>query len=592
MARALRRTDQTDFFATLPAPALEQPSQGAYGMRDYQEAANEAIDRALEVHKSTLLVMCTGGGKTVVFAEQARRRGGILVLAHRDTLIQQAAQKLRHHTKEDVAIEKADRRAYATPFVVASVQSLRGDRLRKFAASHRPALLVIDECHRAASKSYLDIVAAFPDTPLLGVTATPDRGDGVGMWNVFEKANTDHGAAYCYDMRQAIDDAWLTNFDYRPVFAPIALDKIKAKSTGNLDEKTLDIEVSRQAGEIARSLIDSCQGITLGFTTGVQSAEVTAEALNRLRPDCARSVHGGMDDLEKQRIVDRWLAGDFEYLINCAVYIEGADFPELLNVFDAALTKSRSRHAQKVGRGTRLWPHGIDHLATKEERHAAIAKSPKPRWNYYHLNGLGDRHDLATPVDLLGGLATPDEQRLAKSILREAGGSVDGALAEAKARLEEERARLAAQAAREAAKRKAQIGDHRDPFALLHMKPQAEWETGLYEPASEAQKRRCRELGVREPTNDPTFWEKLSKQRASKLIGTCIKRNSLGLATLDQIRQLQDFGIMNGHTLRASKARDILSQRHDQNRAKKLPWFTGWGGQTVNIPDREPGDGA
>jgi hypothetical protein len=322
--------------------------------------------------------------------------------------------------------------------------------------------------------------------------------------------------------------------------------------------------------------------MTLGFTTGVTSAEVTAEALNRLKPDSARSVHGGMPDLEKGRIIDRWQAGDFEYLINCAVYIEGADFPGLMNVFDAALTKSRARHAQKVGRGTRLWPHGIDHLRTAAERHAAIARSPKPRWNYFHLNGLGHRHDLATPVDLLGGTATPDEQAMAKTILRERGGSVDGALAEAKARLEEEKARLAAQAAREAEHRKIQIGQHRDPFALLHMKPQQEWEDS-FEPATDAQRRHIRQLGGVPP-------EKLSKMQASRIIGTCHTRNKSGLANLDQIRRLHDIGVDAGIRMKAKTAQDILNAHYAKQRSKGLPWFVQWGDKQEQVRYREPGE--
>lgn len=527
-------------------------------------------------------MLATGAGKTVIAAEQARKAGSALVLAHRDTLIHQAAQKLRHHIGCDVAIEKAERRAYDTPYVCASVQSLKGRRLEDFARSHPVRLVIIDEAHRAEAKSYRDIVAAFVDAKLMGVTATPDRADGVGLWNTFEKADTPHGAAFDYGMREAIDDAWLTNFDYRPVFAPIDLSAIKAKQTGNLDEVALDKEVSAHCAEIARALVDSCHGMTLGFTTGVQSAEVTAKALNRLRPDCARSVHGGMDDLEKGRIVKRWLAGDFDFLLNCAVYIEGADFPNLMNVFDAALTKSRPRHAQKVGRGTRLWGGFFEEALqamTKEQRHAAIAKSPKPRWNYFHLNGIGDRHDLATPVDLLGGTATPDERLLAKRILSERGGSVDGALAEAKARLEEERLRLAAQAAREAANRKAKIGQHRDPFALLGLRAQASWETDVFEPATDAQKRRCRELGVRPDPADLTFWEKLSQARASALIGACIMRSKRGLANMDQVRALAEYGI-TANTMYAKTALAILQEKRaaEMRRQPNVYPEPGWEG--------------
>lgn len=570
MGRALRSQ-----LAIWPEP--EKPITTGYGLRDYQREANDAIDRALAIKRSTLLVLPTGCGKTVVFAEQARRRGGALILAHRDMLIEQAAQKLRHHTGEAVDVEKADRKAYDARYICASVQSLRGQRLQGFARRHRPGLIVVDEVHHAASKSYRDILDAFPEAKLLGVTATSERGDGIGLWNVLDRADTEHGAAYCYELRAALDDAWLTDFDYRPVFAPIELDKIRAKSTGNLDEAAMDAAISKFSGEIAKALIDSCHGMTLGFTTGVQSAEVTAAALNKLRPGCAVSVHGEMDDRVKQRIVDTWLAGEVDYLLNCAVYIEGADFPKLLNVFDAALTKSRPRHAQKVGRGTRLWPIGIDHLLTKEERRAAIAKSPKPRWRYFHLNGIGDRHDLATPIDLLAGSATPDVRSAAKRILRERGGRVDEALAEAKSRIEDERLRLAAQAARQAAARRARIGDHRNPFAVLNV--QAGDGPRTYEPASPGQEKFLLQLGIPVPAG-------ISKFQASRLIGKAKLRRDKGLANYGQLRKLMELGIDAPANMYANTAAAIIREAQEKALAKEGRWMTKMG---VMLARPEPG---
>jgi superfamily II DNA or RNA helicase len=571
---------QQDLFR--PSPPAPPPPRGAYVLRDYQVAADAAIDKALEKNRSALIVLATGTGKTLVYAEQARKRGSCLVLAPQNELIKQAAQKIRHHTGEDVAIEKAEREAYKTPFVVASVQSLYEERLARFAKLHDFDLIICDEAHKSVAKSWRRVLDAFPRAKVLGGTATPKRADGVGMWNVFDKfKGTKHGAAYVYRIRDGLDEAWLTSFDYRPVFAPIDLNAMRAMKTGDIDPKAMDLEIAKQAGEIAKALIDSCHGSTLGFTTGVASAEVTAEALNRLRPGCARSIHGLMDERERGQIIKAHQRGEFDYLMNCAVLIEGYDDPRLMNVFDAALTKSVMRHTQKLGRGTRLWPEGIDHLETKEERHAAIKASPKPRWNYFHLNGIGDRHDIATPVDILGGTATQEERRVAKGILRENGGSVEAALTEARQRVAEEKARLAAIAAREAEARRTKIGDHRDPFRLLHLKPQQEWE-GVFEPCSDAQRRRLRELGVRPP-------EKLSKMQAGRMIGTCIKRNKLGLATADQLRRMSELGIDGGIRMKAKTAADILNAHYERQRAKRMPWMTSWGDRQAVVTEREPG---
>lgn len=560
---------QGDLFRALPA--LPEPPKGKYPMRPYQQAADHAIDAALDWSPSTLLVLATGCGKTVSASEQARKRGGVLFLAHRDALLKQAAQKLRHHIGADVAIEKAEREAYETPYIVASVQSLRGDRLTRFAKKHQIGFIITDECHRAPAKSYRDVYAAFPDAKHLGLSATPQRADGVGLWTVYERAETPHGAAFQYDMRQAIDECWLTDFDYRPVFAPIDLGRVKVQKTGDLDAAQLNKLVAEQAGEIAKALIDSCRGRTLGFTTGVESAEVTAAALNRLRPGCARSVHGLMADDEKAAIERGHQRGDFEFLINCAVYIEGYDDPGLINVFDAALTKSVGRHAQKMGRGTRLYHPGFDfETADLDARRRGIASGPKPRWNYYHLNGIGDRHDLTRPtVDLLAGTATDDERKVACEILRAKGGSVDDALSEARARLEEERARLATIAAREAAVRKTKVGDHRNPFTTMGVSSFDD--SPVFEPASAAQERRLRELGVPVPAG-------LTKRQASRLIGAAQIRNKKGLANYDQLRQLGEMGIAASPRMYANTAASIIRAHREKETAKEKRWAVkNWG---------------
>lgn len=184
-----------------PAPLAAVP-MGVITPRDYQVACDVAIDDALRTHRSTLAQLATGAGKTIIFAIQARKRGNALVIAHETSLIEQAAQKLRHVTGEYVAIEKAERRdRAASRFVVASMQTLRGDRLKFFAESHPHIdLIVIDECHRALAKSYQNIIAAFPHAKVLGVTATADRGDKKALATVFESV------AYRYDIADATAD--------------------------------------------------------------------------------------------------------------------------------------------------------------------------------------------------------------------------------------------------------------------------------------------------------------------------------------------------------------------------------------------------
>lgn len=435
-------------------PTLSAVPSRAITLRPYQVDALHAIEHDMKSHRSTLLTLCTGGGKTVIFAALAKRIGNALVLAHETSLIEQAAQKLRHVTGEYVAIEKAERRDNrASKYVVASMQTLRGDRLRFFAQGHPHIdLIVIDEAHRALAKSYRDIIAAFPNAKVLGVTATADRGDKKALGLVFESV------AYRYDIVDATADGWLTPFEWYPMdVSGVSLDAVGLKG-GDLDQDQLDEQVVQQAAQIAQAMHTACKGRrTVAFTPGVKTAIVGAEALNRLEPSCARAIHGELPDQEKASIKAAHARGDFPYLLNCAILIEGYDDPRLACVVDFAKTKSRARFAQKLGRGGRLWPVGIDHLATPEERRVAIAASPKPTCLFFDANYGAHGHTLAGPVDLLGGRYDDATKERAKKHLAEKGGNVGEALELAAAELADEQRKKLARLAAKAAKAKGQV---------------------------------------------------------------------------------------------------------------------------------------
>jgi superfamily II DNA or RNA helicase len=123
--------------------------------RPYQVRADSAIDVEFETKRSTLVVHPTGSGKTILFCRQAVKRGGALILAHRDSLIRQAAEKLKWATGgKEIQIEKAQEYADASEFVVASVQTLQGQRLKNFARDFSSIpLIIVDEAHRATAKS-------------------------------------------------------------------------------------------------------------------------------------------------------------------------------------------------------------------------------------------------------------------------------------------------------------------------------------------------------------------------------------------------------------------------------------------------------
>lgn len=157
---------------------------GALQMRPYQQAAREAIHAEWnDGRRRTLLVLPTGTGKTIVFAavteDQVRSGSRVLVLAHRGELLEQAADKIKRSTGLASAVEKAEQTCLDSwcRVVVGSVQSLqRPARLEQFPADYF-GTIIIDEAHHAITDGYQRVLEHFPEANVLGVTATPDRGD-------------------------------------------------------------------------------------------------------------------------------------------------------------------------------------------------------------------------------------------------------------------------------------------------------------------------------------------------------------------------------------------------------------------------------
>lgn len=383
-------------------------------LRPYQTAAIDAVRaRYAAGDRSTLIVLPTGTGKTVVFAEMARRvgRGGgrTLVLAHRTELVDQALEKLAAAGVR-AAAEQGTRRvrtAGAVDCVVASVQTLRGDRLRGWQPDSF-ALGVVDEAHHAPAKAYGDVVAHFRGARWLGVTATPDRLDGAALGHVFESC------AYTYEMRDAIRDGYLSPLTALRVDVPSLDLSSLATRAGDLAQDQLAAKMvdDDSLHAIAAPLAELSRGRrTMAFAVNVAHAHALAAVLCWYEPGCARAAHGGMAPADRAAVLRDFRAGKFRILVNCALYTEGFDEPSIACVAVARPTKSRALYAQMVGRGTRVAPGKRDCLVLD-------------------FVGQAGRHRLMNPADVLAGGALDDADRGdAEAVLSEAGDGIDvGAL--------------------------------------------------------------------------------------------------------------------------------------------------------------------
>jgi superfamily II DNA or RNA helicase len=406
-------------------PPLHLPPR----LRPYQLEAITKIEREFELgRRRTLAVIATGLGKTVLFAEWSRRRVArgrrVLVMAHRSELLEQAQNKL-HDVGVDAAIEQANRRAGNARVVVASVQSLSPKRLEQFDPNEFD--IVVDEAHHGNAPSYRRPLDYFANAQVLGVTATPDRGDGEALGDVWESV------AFQYDIRDGIRDGWLVPITARQiVLAGVDLSTVRSRA-GDLAEDELAQILSTESailGQVDATLREVGDRRAIAFCVNVAHAKAIAEAINRYRPGAARVAHGALDRDERAEILAAFRRGEHQFLVNCELYTEGFDEPSIAAVVTIRPTKSRIVVVQQVGRGTRLLGASLPE---------SVANG-KPNLLWLDLTGNAGRHKLVGPLDALApGEASKEQRQEAAKILAEEGWDLDEVYDEAERRLEEKR---------------------------------------------------------------------------------------------------------------------------------------------------------
>lgn len=500
-----------------------------YGLRWYQRMLKAAAETSLETNRSCLTVMATGLGKTRLGGAIAGDwPGNVLWLAHRDELLQQARADLERITGEMVEIEQGQTRASSRArIVVGSVQSVtRQNRLDRFGAD-RFSLVIPDECHHFVSPTYRRPLDFFKNAKLLGLTATPDRGDEKALGQIFE----DHTPPF--DIQQGIEQGYLVRIRMMPVeMKSVDISGVKTQAGDLVAAQLDDVMLKACAGIVAETLRYEPDRQTIVFMPGVKSAELAAQLFNRANPGSAAFVSGMTDEDERRDIVKSFREGRVQYLCNCQIATEGFDAPGCSCIVMGRPTKSRALAAQMCGRGTRVLPGVVDHLDGEENaegRRAAIAASAKPDMVVLDFVFNSGRHTLVTPADILGGNYSEAEVTLAKKKTK-GGGDVLKALEEARAQLR----RIAEKAAIKASSVRTEV----DPFGVFHIK-RDEGDTRFgRQPMTQGQYEYLDRMGVK-----PDQLNQMSKAEASKLISTAKVRRDHGLCTFKQMRLLQQNGV-------------------------------------------------
>ena len=338
-------------------------------LRPYQrEAINAVIQGRRAGLRRMVVVLPTGAGKTVIFAQLAQlAQRPVLVLAHRDELVRQAHSKLAAALgdADAVAIEQGDlvapRHARA---VVASIRSLHPERLARVLQLRQFGLVIYDECHHAAADDNLRVLqglGAFDPQwqgTLLGVTATTGRGDGKGLDAIFE------AIVYTRTLVQMVTEGYLVPMRGFRIETQADLSSVRAERDGDLELQPLSeaIDIEERNALVARTIQELARDRrTIAFCVTVAHAINLCKALNLLGMS-AGYVHGELAMVDRQRVLAQFRAERIQVLTNVAVLTEGFDDPGVACIAMARPTRSETMYAQCVGRGTRLHPGKADCL--------------------------------------------------------------------------------------------------------------------------------------------------------------------------------------------------------------------------------------
>ena len=504
-------------------------------LRPYQEEAKNAIFKEWQNdHKKTLLVLPTGCGKTIVFAkvtEDCVRQGKrVLILAHRGELLEQAADKIANSTGLGCATEKAEETCMGSWFriVVGSVQTMmREKRLKRFDPEFFNTI-IIDEAHHCISDSYQKVLQHFPNANVLGVTATPDRGDMKNLGQYFESL------AYEYTLPKAIKEGYLSPI--KALTIPLKLDLTGVGiQTGDFKASDLGSVLDPYLEQIATEMEQHCRDRkTVVFLPLIKTSQKFRDILleHGFR---AAEVNGNSSD--RAQILEDFDKGRYNVLCNSMLLTEGWDCPSVDCIIVLRPTKIRSLYSQMVGRGTRLC-EGKDHLLLLDF--------------LWHT----ERHELCHPASLI--CENEEVARQMTKNIEEAGCPVDIEEAEIKAS-EDVVAQREEALAKQLAEMKRRKRKLVDPLQF-EMSIQAEdltgyvpsfgWEMG---PPTDRQKKTLEKLGIM-----PDEVECCGK--AAKILDRLSKRRIAGLTTPKQIRFLEGKGFNHVGQWEFETARKLIDR--------------------------------
>jgi ATP-dependent helicase IRC3 len=409
-------------------PVVAAAQRPQIQLRSYQEECIEAVLRHLELGQKRLgISLATGSGKTVIFShliervpEPTKEATQTLILVHRRELVEQAARHCQNiYPDKVIEIEMGSRHATGVADItVASIQSIMsGDRITKF-DPNRFKLLLVDEAHHIVATRYLDVLKHFdldeasqkiPNNQcpaLVGVSATFSRHDGLRLGAAIDEI------VYHKDYMDMIEGEWLSTASFTTVQSGVDLSKVKSLGKQG-DFQTGDLSRAVNNNETNQITVQAWlaqakdRKATLVFCVDLAHVSSLTAMFRRFGVD-ARFITSDTSKQVRTERLDAFKNGEFPVLLNCGIFTEGTDIPNIDCVLLARPTKSRNLLVQMIGRGLRLHPgkdgcHVIDMVASLE---TGVVTSPT-------LFGL-DPSELVDHADVTSMTSTRDKREREK----------------------------------------------------------------------------------------------------------------------------------------------------------------------------------
>jgi superfamily II DNA or RNA helicase len=529
--------------------------------RHFQVAGRDAAFRDHEAgHQSACVVLPTGCGKTVLagacFEEALERGRKCLFLAHRRTLIRQAFDTMIAFGF-DVAMEMGDESAREQSalcgqpqVVVGSVQSLQGSRLQSWPRDTF-GYIVVDECHRVLADMHQHVLDYFQDYWDLGITATPDRGDGRNIGSRYIKS-------YEYGLRQAISEGFLVPIRTRTCPTKVDLRGLKMHG-GDYTVGELAERLTPEMEKLARAFFDEIGDRPfVFFTPDVGTSNLFALIACKLGHPCeyvaGQGGDWGMSKEEQEEKLGKLNRGEIQGVACCELLTEGWDFPPIEAVGIGRPTRKRYKYTQMVGRGTRPSPNTgkADVIVVDFDWEA----DPEVK-------------DICAVVDLFddGSLDWEVREYAAKKERERKGASLDPVeLIEEAERVVRIRKTLHVSLTGAKEQYEAIETDPVGVSKIIDVKLNRKYDIDRQgrNPASDKQRWKLRQLGVDAP-------ETMSKWGASKMISALEKRKSAGFADPRTVRDLLRGGISEdiARSLSVEQANDYIAALAERNRELK-----------------------